>query len=245
MEYGLAALAAQIVVLYVFSKLIIYIDLRYHRDKSDDFIVVNVYLGKKFMLYSMKVPVVELIKNDESLWLSSEIKTSDGTAKTKTNIERERRFLNNIVRMYFYNPRRLWHAFKSVKFYAKLYRRVICRLVNSLNCERLYWKTTYGSDDAAITGLMSGTLWTVKGMLVTVLRRRFCFSAPPELSVTPAFGQACFYVDFQCIFSLRLGKVISAATILTNLSGKGAATGGRASNPRANEDSYGKYKRYG
>lgn len=245
MEFGLTALAAQLVLLYAFSKLIIYIDLRYQRNRSDDYIVVNVYLGKKVILYTMKVPVVDLIKNDELLWLSSEIKTADETAKTKTNVNRERRFVKNTIRMCFHDPRRLWHAFKSVKFYIKLYRRVVRRLVNSLTCERLQWKTTYGSDDAANTGIITGALWTVKGMLVTVLRRRFSFTAPPEIAVIPVFGQSRFDVDFQCIFSLRLGKIISATTILVKLSGKGAATGGRTSNPRANEDSYGKHKRYG
>lgn len=245
MEFSLTALAAQLVLLYAISKLVIYIDLRYYRNESDDFIAVNVYLSKKVILYSMKVPVVDLIKNDELLWLSSEIKTIDGTAKAETNIEREQRFINNTIKMYFFHPRRLWRAFKSVKFYAKLYRRIVCRLVNSLTCERLNWKTTFGSDDAAVTGLMAGALWTAKGTLVTILRRRFSFIAPPEISVIPVFGQNHFQVDFQCIFSLRLGKIISATTILVNLSGKGAATGGRTSNPRANEDSYGKHKRYG
>ncbi|MDD4601706.1 hypothetical protein SDC9_05864 [bioreactor metagenome] len=242
MEVALTALAAQLLLLYILSKLIIYIDLRYQRSNTDDYIAVNVYLGKTILLYSMKVPMIDLVKNDELLWLESSIKTNE--VKVKTHIHRERRFLWNVYKIYFWHPRRLKRMLRSVQYYSRLYRRIVLKLVNSLACEHLKWETKYGSDDAAITGIMTGAFWALKGMLVTVLKRRFVFREQPQLSVSPVFGQPCFEISFQCIFSLRLGKIINATTIFVNFSGKGAKTGGRTSNPRANENSYGKHKEY-
>lgn len=245
MEFGLMALTAQLVVFYIISQLIIYIELRYQRNKSDDYMAVNIYLGKRIMLYSMKVPVIELLNNDELLWVSSEIKASRGKARNKTCVRREQHFIKKLLKVYLLDPRRFLNALRLVKYYAKLYRRFICRLVKSLTCEHLYWKTIYGSEDSAITGLMTGVLWSVKGMLITILRRRFFFTASPQIVVEPIFGQSCLDVNFQCIFSLRVGKIINAASIFVKSKGKGATTSGRTSYSRANENSYAKHKRYG
>lgn len=243
MEIGLAAVAAQLLVIFIFSKIIIYIDLRYKRNQADDYVAINIFMGRNILLYSMKVPVIEIVQSNSLPWLESEIKAAD--RKVGTHVTKEKRFIKNAFRLYLMNPRKFWQVLHSVKYYTRLYQKVMIKVANSLTCERLLWKTKYGSEDAALTGLMGGSFWAFKGMLVTVLKRRFVFTSHPEIAITPVFGQACFEVDFQCIFSLRLGKVINAMAILLNKRGKGAATSGGTSYSRANEDSNGKHKRYG
>lgn len=243
MEVGLTALAAQLFLLFIISKLVIYIDLRYCRNNTDDYVAVDVFLGKKILLYSMNVPIIELVKNGHLFWLESELNTTDG--KVKTHIKQERRFMRNALSIYLRHPIRFWRLLKSVKYYAKLYRQFVCKLVSQLKCEYLKWDTKFGAEDAAATGIITGGVWLFKGMLVTVLKRRFQFTAPPSLTVSPLFGKACFEVYFRCIFSLKIGKIINATTMLVNLSGKGAVTSGRPSNPRAHENGNGKYKRHG
>jgi len=243
MEIGLTTLMAELTFIYLLSRVIIYFELKYLRNNDNDYIAVNIYLAKSILLYSMKVPVVEIVKHNELLWLKTEIETKDG--KDKTHIDREQRYAKNKLYIYLCNPKKLWHLLKSLKQYTKLYRRFVIKIVRSLNCEHLYWKTRFGSDDAALTGLMTGAMWAVKGTMVTIFKRRFSFTREPVIAVTPAFGQECLEVDFQCIFSLRLGKVIKATTVLFNLQGKGAKENGRTSDSRANEDCNGKHKRYG
>jgi Protein of unknown function (DUF2953). len=190
----------------------------------------------------MKVPVIEIVQSNSLPWLESEIETAN--RKAKTHITREKQFIKKAFQMSLKHPQRFFRALNSVKYYTRLYQRIIMGVVNSLSCERLHWKIKYGSDDAALTGLIGGAFWAFKGMLVTVLKQRFVFTSHPKIAITPVFGQACFEVEFQCIFSLRLGKVINAMAILLNNRGKGAATSGGTSNSRANEDSNGKHKRY-
>lgn len=243
MEIGLTAILAELTLVYLLSRIIIYIELKYLRNHGNDYIAVNIYVAKSILLYSMKVPVVEIVKHNELLWLETEIETRSG--RDKTHIEREQRFAKNTFLIYLFNPRKLRRLFKLLRHYVKVYRRFARKIVSSLTCEHFYWKTRFGSDDAAMTGILTGGIWAAKGTLVTILKRRFEFISEPVITVIPVFGQECLEVDFQCIFSLQLGKVIRATTILFNLQSKEANINGRTSNSRSNEDCYGKHKRYG
>lgn len=219
METGLIFVLAEVIVGYVVSRLVIYIDFRYYRAGSDDSLEVDIFLFNKVLLYRMKVPLIKMINDDGVPWIETKVITKDGmeTADTK----REQRFTRNALRLYLFHPRRLWHMLKAFRYYMRIYRRFMIKLVESITCERFYWKTTYGSEDADVTGYMVGMLWAVKGTTVTGLKRRFPFSSEPVVKVKPIFGKSCFEVNFRCIFSLRLGKVINASTAIFILKRKG------------------------
>lgn len=219
METGLILILAEVIVGYAVSRLIVYIDFRYHRAGTDDNLEVDIFLFNKLLLYKMEVPLMKMINDDGVLWLETKITTNGGmeTADSK----REQRFTRNTLRLYLLHPRHLWRMIKAFRYYVHIYRKIVIKLVESITCERLYWTTTYGSEDAATTGYMAGMLWAVKGTTVTGLKRHFPFTSEPVVKVNPIFGKSCFEVDFRCIFSLRLGKIINASTVIFNLKRKG------------------------
>jgi len=193
----------------------IHIKLKYQRDGSDDYIAVDVYIFARLLAYSMQVSVIEIGDINNSLWLKSKIKT--GQSQDETHIKREQRFIIKTVNFYMLHPRRLRRVVRLVRYYARLYSYVMEKFVRSLHCEKLQWKTIYGSEDAEQTGIVIGMLWSIKELMITRLKKRVIITNNPIINVNSIFGHNSFKVDFQCIFSMRLGNVIHAMRILYNI----------------------------
>ena len=187
----------------------------YQRDESDDYISVDVYILKGLLAYSIQVPMIEIGDSKQLLWLKSKIQT--GQSQDETHIKREQRFIKKTVKFYMLHPRRLRDVVKLVHYYARLYSQVMGGLVKNFHCEKLQWKTMYGSEDAEKTGIVTGMFWTIKELMITRLEKRIIITNNPIIHVNPIFGQNSFKVDFQCIFSMRLGNVIHAIRILYNV----------------------------
>jgi len=202
-----------IICLLFYSK--IYIQLQYQRDGSNDYIAIDVYFFKKLLAYSMEVPIIELGDIKNSFWLKSTIKTNH--SQDETHIKREQRFIKKTVKFYMLHPTRLRRVARLVRYYTRLYCRMMNKIVKTMQCEQLQWKTIYGSEDAALTGIGTGILWTIKALLITRLKSHVIVTKKPIISVSPVFGHNSFKVDFQCIFSIRLGNVINAMRILYNI----------------------------
>jgi len=209
---------------FVTTKVSVYIGLRYLRKGSDDFLAVNVFLPGNITLYSMKVPVIELTARKGLTWLEAEITANHG--ENETHSRREQRFVKNSFWIYLTQPRRLRKLLNSMRYYTRLYRRFMHKVIASICCERLYWKTTYGSEDAAITAIMTGVLWSIKAMIITFLKRRCNVTTKPVIEVIPVFDQAKVEVDFQCIFSIKLGNVIYASKSIYHSKAKEVARNG-------------------
>ena len=215
MENWIIIIVANIVIicLLLYSKMCI--ELKYQRDGTNDFIAVDVYIFKRLLAYSMQVPMIEIGDIKKSLWLTSKIEA--GQSQDETHIKREQRFIKKTVNFYMMHPRRFRRVVRLVRYYAHLYCRVMNKVFKSLHCEKLQWKTIYGSEDAEQTGIVTGMLWNVKALMITRLKKRIIVTTKPIINVNPTFGQNSFKVDFQCILSLRLGNVIRAMKILYNI----------------------------
>lgn len=195
-------------VAYVISRISIYIHLRIFRSSDDDYVMVDVYLPHGMHLYTMKVPVIDLVIRNHFPWLESEIETKKG--ETRTHSLREQRFIKNLFNIYVKHPRKLNRLFRVYRYYQQMYCRFMHRVIKTICCEKFYWRTTLGSEDAAMTAMLSGMLWSVKAMILTFLQKRTNFTAKPVIKVQPSFEKQGFEMDFQCIFSIKLGNLINA-----------------------------------
>jgi hypothetical protein len=215
MEFWLALVIATIMIccLLFFSK--IYINVTYKRNGANDYISVNVYTVKKLVAYEMEVPVIEIVENKGLSWLESTIKTVQD--QDKTHRKREERFMKKTAKLYGKHPQKLGHAIKEFHYYTQMYCRVIDKVLMSATCERFYWKTMYGTEDAASTGIITGLLWAGKAFIINRLKKHILCVEKPIIAVTPIFGRNQFDVDFQCIFSIKLGNVIKTIKSIYNI----------------------------
>ena len=199
-----------ILILLFYSK--IYIVFNYQRDGSKDYIAVDVYIFKGLLSYSMQVPMIEMGDINNALWLKSKIKT--GHSQDETHIKREQRFIKKNVKFYIMHPSRLRHLVRDVRHYTGLYCEFMDQFIHFFHCEQLHWKTICGSEDAELTAIGTGMLWTIKGLMVSRLKKHVIVTKKPMIHVKPVFGHNSFKVDFQCIFSVRFGNIINTVRLL-------------------------------
>jgi hypothetical protein len=161
---------------------------------------------KHLLSYQLKVPIIQLIERNHLLWLESAMETKEQDGD-ETHVKREQRFLKEAMPIY---PREMQQIIGLSRYYARIYRSFMNRIIMAIHCEQLHWKISYGSKDAAITGIMAGVFRSVQAMIIGRLRNRVTFISRPVVQVRPIFGKTQLETDFGCIFSIRLGKVITA-----------------------------------
>lgn len=220
----LIILLAGFIVAYAFSRIDIHINITYQRSASDDDLWVHIYLLKRFLVYKLHVPVIEMTDKSKLPWLKSELHTHD--EKVGTHPKRERRFVMRVLNIYLHHPKKWQSLMRKFRHYRSLYYTFANQLAKSVQCERLKCKITYGSEDAAQTGIMVGAFWAVSGLAIKVCKSHLAFLRQPEIRITPSFGKRSFDIDFLCIFRLTVGHVIIASLILLNVKYKGAAGDG-------------------
>jgi hypothetical protein len=215
MEFWLGLVIAIILIccILLFSK--IYINIIYKRNEANDYISVNVYTIKKFVSYEMEVPIIQLVESNGLSWLDSTIKTIHSHDRSHRN--REERFMKKTAKLYSKHPSKLKSAIKEFHYYTQLYCRIIDKILMSVTCEKFYWKTVYGSEDAANTGIITGLLWAGKAFIINRLKRHIFCMEKPIIAVNPIFGHNHFDIDFQCIFSIKLGNVIKTIKSIYNI----------------------------
>jgi hypothetical protein len=89
-------------------------------------------------------------------------------------------------------------------------------IVNNLffkkvTCQRLCWKTYLGGGDPALTAVSTGCIWAIKNILFFNLRNNVKLGfEKPVFEVYPDFNHKVFNIDFNCIFTFRIGHIITA-----------------------------------
>lgn len=119
-----------------------------------------------------------------------DIKDGDFTLRIPHKIGELKQILSKIN----YQYQRYWPFFKYL----------FCHT----HCRRLYWRTQIGFADAAMTGWVTGLLWTLKPIIVGKLFSIVLPAQRPVIMVQPDFNQAQFAIDFDCIFEVRLGHIM-------------------------------------
>jgi hypothetical protein len=219
METWLSVWLATTLIGVALARLRIYIVLNYHRRKADDTLTVEVHLLRRLLTYHLEVPLIQLSERGGLLWLESHLKT--GREKTVTHTDAEQRFTAHTWDIFLHDPSHWKYLICQFDYYTKLYNHFMRRVLAALVCEKLSWETRFGADDAATTSLMTGFLWYLKSQTYSLMKRRLKYVPRPSLNVTPLYTWVGLEVDFQCIFSIRLGNVINAAAGAIRQSRKG------------------------
>lgn len=178
------------------------IEVEYWRDGTDDrlLLLLKGPLGLVFQRTEIPVvdisftaagPIVSFVQESQDA-----IRGSQRTRKTKV-------LLKEIQKL-----RKVWRKLRRT---LDTYRPVIEYMLSHVRLEALTWETRLGTADAAVTAMLTGLVWSVKGTLVTTMQARFPLVAErSSITVSPAYHQACFSTFFHCIFSIRLVHVINA-----------------------------------
>ena len=133
---------------------------------------------------------------------------------------------------------------KYIKYY-KILSPVIFSFLNKLKFHCLHWTTDIGIKDAAVTGMLSGFLWIIKGHLISFLNNNVvCRNM--SLAINPFFNKDIIRMHLDCIIGIKIGYIITASIktaflIIT----KGGEANEQSSHRSFDEDNHGKSEGYG
>ncbi len=215
MEFGLTFIVAASIIVFLIFLSKIYIEVTYKRNDGNDYVAVNVYALKKLISYTMQVPMVRIVEKSDEFKLESTVRTA--VSQEKTDSLRNEKMIKKTDQLIKEHPQKIKHIIQKFHHYTKKYCKIIEKILKLVVCEKLYWKTKFGSEDAALTGALVGLLWAFKTLLMNQFKRRIFSIGTLDIEVKPIFGSNQFEIDFQCIFSIRLGNVIKAFRSIYNI----------------------------
>ena len=185
------------------------------------------YALQKLIIYTIKIPAIKLIQYDDLPWITSEINSPLGAAKTQ--VGREQRFVRKTIKLLFHNPERFFRLLRTLNRFLRGYRRYVSRLSKEIHCEKIELTTIYGFEDAAFTGIMVGILSSMAQIMLTSMHNRLVVDTKPYIKIQPLYGhsQLEIEIELKCIFRIRFGNVITATmAILINSLHKEATRSG-------------------
>jgi hypothetical protein len=105
---------------------------------------------------------------------------------------------------------------KLMRNYQNLLERVtdlepiIRWLMKQIRCTRIEWHTTVGLGEAAATGTLTGLVYGIKSVLVSVMSHYISLRAIPRFSVQPDWNGTLVRTQLRCILHFRLGHAMVA-----------------------------------
>lgn len=106
-----------------------------------------------------------------------------------------------------------------IKSMPTVYRNII-HFLSLIELSFFEWKTKGGTGDAVTTGISTGAVWTIKGIIIGFLREHMKKVDDLIVEVTPDFQKSFIQTDIRCMITIRLGKAIYGILQLSKLTDK-------------------------
>lgn len=84
-------------------------------------------------------------------------------------------------------------------------------LLHFLIINQIEWKTVIGAGDAMKTALASGSMWALKGILISKISFQGCIQ-DINILIQPVFSRETFESTINCIFKMRIVHIIFIKT---------------------------------
>ncbi|WP_246941233.1 DUF2953 domain-containing protein [Bacillus pinisoli] len=188
-------------IILFFSLLLLsnlYIKIDYSHTQDDDQLSIMVKLW--FFRYTFKIPLVKIDKDTNSIVFkkesqmgnSSEVKEKQPTEVTPNEI------LNG-----FKNAREV------IQHVVHLHS-IVRAFLQKVTILKLDWHTNFGIGDAALTGMLVGAGWAVKGGIIGLVSQYMRLKTNPTITITPFFQHSFSHTKLTCMLSFRIGNAILA-----------------------------------
>lgn len=93
----------------------------------------------------------------------------------------------------------------------------ITKILNKSNIHDLQWKTIVGTGNAAHTGMLIGSLWPMKGLMIGAFRKHIQVIGNEELMIEPTFNEKRFETDLSCMMHIKFGQAMKGFTKVKRL----------------------------
>ncbi|HHW49283.1 MAG TPA: DUF2953 domain-containing protein [Clostridiaceae bacterium] len=169
-----------------------YVVFEYNKDKKLDNLIISIFSFGQILKYKYEIPLIDF----KNFGIKSLLVAKRG--KSEKTSRKEKKFLSirEFIRRYKY-----FKESNSVNLVMLQY------LWNRSRLKELRLNVVIGTDDAALTGLIGGMVWSIIGILDSYLSNKF-ISYKKHINVKTNFSNKEFKVDFYCIFAIRFVHII-------------------------------------
>ncbi len=189
------------------------IKINYLRENKDDFLTLQLSSVWGLINFKYEVPVLEKKKGGYRV---------ESRLKFKKSLLREKNTEKNTgvsINYFLEQITQALNKIKTMRKNSKIISIIAGFLKKRVRCKTFYWTTSFGLKDAAETGVISGTMWSVKGTTAAMVQRFFIFAkgCSPEMRVSPDFNKLHFKSELKGDFCLRVYQVYFIAIIVLYL----------------------------
>jgi hypothetical protein len=184
------------IALIMISKL--HIHLFFSHTQDDDELRIKLQLW--FIRYTIKVPLVRLDKDSNSIVIAHEEHAGGKKNEKETSPNQ-------------FTPTDILNSFKDTKEIMQHIvnlHKIVRRFLKKVSIHNLEWHTTFGIGDAAATGVLTGAGWALKGGILGIISQYMMLKKRPTVTITPLFLQSYSHTKLTCMISFRIGNAILA-----------------------------------
>lgn len=175
------------------------VSIKILKDGANDKVILKIKTLFGLFKYKIEIPFVDLdMKNNGIPFL----KLNTEVEKNEDELIQENKTIVTFEEMK--------KTVRKVKYYLKHYDSAIEYVFEKMKISDFLWITEFGIGNAAVTGLLSGILWSVKSQLITIMRNNITCNKV-TLNVIPKFNKESFKTTIHCIISTKIGYIIIAA----------------------------------
>ncbi|HET7656731.1 MAG TPA: DUF2953 domain-containing protein [Bacillales bacterium] len=187
--------------LIIFSR--VHIGIHYHHHEDDDLLTISFKMWG-IRIYTYKVPVIAIDEESASLVLKQEEEKPASQKKnkvklTKADIIKRIKLIQNLL--------------AHIAGFNRIMKRFLAHIIVS----QFQWSTKVGLGNAAWTGVATGTIWSIKGNIVSVLSHFMRMKADPVVKVVPLWQGSHSETDLSCMLSFRIGQAMRAGIQIVKL----------------------------
>lgn len=187
-----------LLLVIIFTKLTVIINYYHHNDNDDLKIELKIWFG--IIKYKINVPLIKIDDNSPSVVVKGNTHMGNSSGESD---EMEQQITPNKVKNRVKD-------FKEILDHVSHTYVIVRKLLQKMTIKQFEWHSLLGVGDAAITGVATGVLWTLKGSIVGMLSHFLQLKKMPVLSVTPHFQFAVIQTRLTCIIQFRIGYAILA-----------------------------------
>lgn len=189
-----------VVILFLFlfclssAKLI----LVFHRVYEDDYIGITVVLLSGLVRLKFKIPYLDI-------FISRRLK-SGISIREEMDSKKGRTFWGKKIALGGGNIKDLYCSINNAY---KLYKGVGLYIISKTKIEYIKWHTEIGFNNAALTAIVSGIIYAIKGNIITYLSS-FLNHDNIDINVKTSYNKEIFETDLNCIIRIKIANIIIA-----------------------------------
>jgi hypothetical protein len=189
----LYVLAVIIFLIILFLILPLYLNIEYRREAENDYLGIIISPFGGIMKFKIKVPFIDL-----------------GIEDSKANIKLNEEIGENIEFKQKIEFEQINNTFAKLMGAYYEYKKGILYFKRKIKIIKLDWDTEVGIGDAALSAILVGNLWAVKGILISALSSHLKLNNY-RVNIVPDFNHTSLKVYINCIIGFKPGHTIIGA----------------------------------